>query len=518
MPSGEAAARHGATRSNLAEHRFAGALGDQALLHTMIESELLPHFGAHIDGRWYAPDALPRFAVTNPANGETLAELPALDEASVAMAMTAAQRSLSQRLDLEQRRNALRGIAGALRESEQELGRIICLEHGKPWSEGRAEVAYAAGFFAFCADEIDALAPRELEQRPKDCRWIVHRRPAGVAALVTPWNFPIAMVAKKLSAAIAADCPSLLKPSSKAPLSELALLHLIQQCELLPPDRVQLLTGRSSAIVDAIFAHPALRVLSFTGSTRVGHELIRKSADGIVRLALELGGNAPCIIFEDADIEQAVDALLGNKFRGGGQTCVCSNRVLVHDAVHDDFLAALLPRVAELRLGDGMNEDSDIGPLIDRAAFDKVQRLLQDSLDAGAHRAFGEDPAEPEGDDWGCFFPPQVLSEVAADMPCCREEIFGPVIPVQRFRDEREALRLAEDSEHGLAGYFFTADAARAERVCAALRCGHLGWNTAAGPTPEAPFGGMKHSGFGREGGVEGLFDFVELQTVATPV
>ncbi|MGD2084057.1 MAG: NAD-dependent succinate-semialdehyde dehydrogenase [Chromatiales bacterium] len=479
----------------------------------MIESPLLNEVKGYIDGGWSAADSGDTFDVKNPATGELLASVPSMDRTEVRRAIKAAQRAQKQPSTLEQRRDWLAGIAQALTDERKEIGRILTMEHGKPWGEGQGEVDYAAGFFRFCAENIGELGSYALEARPRNCSWTVHYRPAGVVGLITPWNFPIGMIAKKLSAALAADCASIIKPSSKTPLTMIALFTLMHEHLDLPPGKVSLVTGRAGPIGDELCENPAVRMLSFTGSTEVGRELIRKTADQVKKLALELGGNAPYLVFADADLDQAVEQLVTNKFRGGGQTCVCSNRILVERGVAEVFSTKLGERVGRMRVGNGLEEGVDLGPLIDRSGYEKVRRHLNDALEKGAKMVAGGDPGEWT-EDKGAFFNPTVVRGVMPGMLATQEETFGPLVPIMEFDGEEEAVSLANDTEYGLAAYVFTADDERAQRVIAALEFGHVGHNTGSGPTPEAPFGGMKQSGYGREGGREGLFEFVEPQTV----
>lgn len=475
----------------------------------------LKHREGYIGGSWTAGDKGPPLPVVNPATGEVLAELNRMGKADTIRAVEAAEAALSSPASLDQRRAWLEAIARALLDNQDEIGTLITLENGKPLAEGRGEVAYAAGFFRNAAEHIDVLAPRTLPGRPKGCAWTVHYRPGGVAGLITPWNFPIGMIAKKLAAAIAADTPAVVKPAKATPLSMIALFQILDETVRLPPGRANLVIGNAGAIGGALMEHPAVRIISFTGSTEIGRTLMEQAAPQIKRLALELGGNAPFIVFPDADLDAAAEQLMATKFRAGGQTCVCANRIFVHRSVADAFCNSVASKVNALTVGNGMDDGVDIGPLIDRQGFDKVKRHVEAAMEAGAVRIAGRDPDPPAGENWGCFFPPTVLRGVRQDMTCCREETFGPVVPILEFNDEEEVLDAANAVDAGLAAYFFTADASRAERVAAALRFGHIGWNTGTGPTPEAPFGGMKHSGFGREGGIEGLTEFAEIQTVA---
>lgn len=478
----------------------------------MIESPLLRNLDGYISGVWVSADSGSTFDVHNPANGEKLAEVAAMGREETLRAIEAARTALKQPVSLDQRREWLFAIAQALKDNREEIGRILCSEHGKPWKEGQGEADYAAGFFEFAARNLDALKPHPLDDKPRGCTWTVHYRPAGVVGLITPWNFPIGMIAKKLSSAIAADCPSVIKPSSKTPLTMIALFSLLDDIGL-PPGKVNLVMGSSGPIGDTLMEHADVAVVSFTGSTSVGQRLIEQSAAQVKKLCLELGGNAPFIVFEDADLDAAVEQLIGNKFRGGGQTCVCANRVFVHEQVSEAFAARLGERVASLKVGDGMLDDTDLGPLIDRNGFEKVRRHAADAIAKGARLVAGPDPDTLSADD-GTFYPASVVDGVTPAMECWREETFGPLVPIVHFSDEAQVVEMANDTEFGLAAYVFTSDEARAERVIPQLTFGHVGHNTGSGPTPEAPFGGMKQSGFGREGGVEGLFEFIEPQTV----
>ncbi|WP_298452180.1 NAD-dependent succinate-semialdehyde dehydrogenase [uncultured Marinobacter sp.] len=480
----------------------------------MIESPLLGKMTGYIGGRWTDNEQGNTFDVYNPATGKVIAQVASMPESEVKAAIEAGKSALqlTRPYTIETRRKWLEEIRDALRANKEEVGRILCLEHGKPLNEAQGEVDYAAGFFDYCAKNIQALDAHELPGKPRDCTWTVHYRPVGVTALITPWNFPIGMIAKKLSAALAAGCPSVIKPASETPLTMIALFDLIDKHVNLPDGMVNLVMGKASVIGKVLCESPDVPMLSFTGSTEVGRKLVVDTADQIKKLALELGGNAPFIVFDDADLDAAADNLIANKFRGSGQTCVCANRIFVHEKVMDAFGAKLAARVNKMTVGDGIGGDVDLGPLINKAGFDKVKRHLEDALNKGASLVAGKQPGDlGEGH---LFFPATVISGVTPDMCCSREETFGPLVPMASFRTEEEVIEAGNDTEFGLASYVFTADAERAQRVAAGLRFGHVGWNTGTGPTPEAPFGGMKASGTGREGGLEGLFEFVEAQTV----
>ncbi|MFO7859384.1 MAG: aldehyde dehydrogenase family protein, partial [Ectothiorhodospiraceae bacterium] len=379
----------------------------------MLESPLLRNTQGYINGQRLDADHGKTLTVTNPVDGADLARVPGMGPEETNRAVAAGRGALATPASLAQRRQWLDGIADALQANREEIGRILCLEHGKPWKEAQGEVDYAAGFFRYSAAHLDALEPRVLEERPRNCSWTVHYRPAGVVALVTPWNFPIGMIAKKLSAALAADCPSVIKPSSKTPLTMVALFHILDRELDLPPGKVNLVTGSAGPIGDTLCDHPDVRVLSFTGSTEVGRELIQRSAAQVKKLTLELGGNAPYIVFNDADLDAAADNLIGNKFRGGGQTCVCANRILVQEDVAADFAERVRQRASDLKVGDGMESDTDLGPLVDRNGYEKVRRHLSDALDKGAQLIMGEVPASLTRD-WGGFFPPAIVLGVTS--------------------------------------------------------------------------------------------------------
>lgn len=480
----------------------------------MIDSPLLRTTNGYIDGHWCAADSGQTMPVTNPATGQTIAIVPVMDRAETDRAINAAAASLANPSSIPQRREWLDRLADLITEHRVELGRVITHEHGKPWKEAQGEADYAASFFRYYATVVDHLKPKPLAGRPRDHSWTVHYRPAGVVALVTPWNFPLAMLAKKFSAALAADCASVVKPSSKTPLSMIALFELIQQIGL-PPGKANLVLGPAGPISDALCEHPAVRVISFTGSTPVGKKLMAATAPHLKRLSLELGGNAPFIVFDDANIDDAVEHVMSNKFRGAGQTCVCANRLYVQRGVVEPFAAKLAARANALTIGNGMDDGVEMGPLIDQAAMKKVSEHVDDAISRGATRIAGGQANGTSTD--GSFFPPTVLRGVTNEMLCVREETFGPLAPIIEFDDEPEVITAANSTDYGLAAYVFTQDEDRAHRVIERLNFGHVGWNTGSGPTAEAPFGGMKQSGFGREGGLEGLHDFIETQTVPRP-
>jgi succinate-semialdehyde dehydrogenase/glutarate-semialdehyde dehydrogenase len=478
----------------------------------MIESSLLPHHLGLINGDWVSADSGKTFPVFNPSTGEHLADLPQMGAAETAAAIETAGSAMRLQFPEETRAQWLRNISKGLLEHRQELGRFITLEHGKPLREAIAEVEYAAGFFSFYGGQLGELRNREMPNKIGGANWNIQFRPTGVVGSITPWNFPLAMMAKKLAPAIGAGCAVVAKPASKTPLSAIAFCVIAGEAGV-PNGIINLVIGSAGPIGETLCQHPLVRLISFTGSTEVGIKLALSTAPYVKRLALELGGNAPFLVFEDADLEVAADALMANKFRGSGQTCVCTNRVYAHVNIIESFVDMVVERVRKLRVGDGMNPDTDIGPLIDRTGFDKVAEHVTDAMSHGAKSVIGEVPPRPS-ENWGCFYPPTVLIDVKPNMKVCREETFGPVVAVSQFESTEEVLQAANDTEYGLASYVFTNDTERAQQYAASLAFGHVGLNTAAGPTPEAPFGGMKHSGYGREGGLEGLLEFCEPQTI----
>jgi succinate-semialdehyde dehydrogenase/glutarate-semialdehyde dehydrogenase len=482
----------------------------------MFQSRCLPQIGGFIGGAWAGSRSGEVFAVRDPATGEVLAEVPAMGAAETAAAIEAAALAGATVATVAERRVWLRSIAQLLLANRDELAVIITREQGKPLQEAAAEVSYAAGFFAFFAESLHHLEANELgtPASTPGLSWTVYQRPCGVAALITPWNFPLAMLAKKLAAALAAGCSAVIKPAELTPLSAMALCSLTQSSGVLP-GLINLVTGPPQPIGLALCSHPAVRLVSFTGSTEVGRILMAQCAPHLKRMALELGGNAPFIVCGDADIEAAADALMATKFRCAGQTCVCANRIFVDRRVAADFTSAVCSRVRGLVSGNGLDAGVTIGPLIDRTGWDKVARHVHDARAHGAVVELGDEPPRP-AQDWAAFYPPTVLSSVSPEMLVSREETFGPVVAIATFDTAAQAVAAANATSYGLAAYLFSSDAGRACKLAAELQFGHVAINSGHGPTPEAPFGGVKQSGFGREGGIEGLLEFCDSQSVAT--
>ena len=477
-------------------------------------SELaLLHEAAHIGGRWIAPGD-GRIAVTDPATGEVLGQVPDLGAAETEAAIAAAAAAFVEwgGATADRRADVVWRIYELLLAHEDALAALITRENGKPLAEARGEVRYTAGYFRFYAEEARRVYGETVPGPTATRRILVTRQPVGVCAMITPWNFPLAMLGRKVAAALAAGCTIVAKPADETPFSALALAELCQAAGL-PDGAFNVVTGRPVPIGGALCGSPVVRKLSFTGSTEVGRLLMGLCAPTLKRLSMELGGNAPFVVFEDADLDAAVEGALASKFRNCGQTCVATNRFLVHRSVHDDFVARLTPRLAALPVGNGMTPGVAVGPLINRAGLEKVRRILADALEHEAVLHTGQLPTGAS-----LFMSPALVTGVTDDMAAWREEIFGPLVAVRAFDSEGEAIRLANDTPVGLAAYFYTRDLARSWRVSEALAYGMVGVNTGMISTPVAPFGGVKQSGFGREGGRQGLEDYLQLKYTAIEI
>ena len=466
---------------------------------------------ALIDGAWIDADHGATLAVCNPATGERLGQVPDLGRGETARAIAAAQAAWpAWRENLAQQRAALlRRWHDLMLAHVDDLARLITLEQGKPLAEARGEVAYAAGFLEWFAEEAKRVYGRLIPSPWPGRRVLTLKQPIGVAALITPWNFPAAMLTRKAGAALAAGCPVVSKPASKTPFTALALAWLAQEAGF-PAGVVNVVTGNAAAIGAEFTANPLVRKLSFTGSTETGKRLMADCAATLKSVSLELGGNAPFIVFDDADLDAAVAGALASKYRNAGQTCVCANRLLVQDGIYDEFVARLAAAVVMLEVGNGLDQGVALGPLIDAAAVAKVETHIREAVAAGARIVCGGG-RHPLG---GGFFQPTVLADVRPDMLVCREETFGPLAPVIRFHDEAEAIRLANATEYGLAAYFYSRGMARIWRVSEALEYGMVGVNAGVISTEVAPFGGVKQSGLGREGGAEGIEAYLEQKYV----
>lgn len=453
------------------------------------------------------------FQVIDPGTGKVIGEVADMGASDAAAAIEKAQASFGQwsALLAGERASILKQWHMMVQQNARELARTMTLECGKPFTESRAEVAYGASFIEWSAEQARRTNGEIIPSDKADRKLLALLRPVGVVAAITPWNFPLAMVTRKISPALAAGCTVVLKPASATPLTALRLQELALEAGL--PDGVfNIVTGTDAkAIGEVLATHPLVRKISFTGSTAVGKQLMKLASGTVKKVSLELGGNAPYIIFGDADMEEAVQGVIASKFRNSGQTCVCANRVFVQREAADLFLPLLQKEVEKLKVGHGLEEGVAIGPLIDDKGVEKVERLIADAIGKGARILCG---GKRHGNN-GRYFQPTIFVDITSEMDCTREEIFGPVIPVIFFDREEEAVRMANDTPYGLAAYFHTRDAARMWRVGEALEYGMVGVNTGMISTAVAPFGGVKESGIGREGSQHSLHEFMEWKYIA---
>jgi succinate-semialdehyde dehydrogenase/glutarate-semialdehyde dehydrogenase len=466
---------------------------------------------ALIAGDWVAGSA--RFEVNDPATGQRLADVANLGAADAQAAVAAAQKAWPawRAKTAKERAAVLMKWFTLLHQHADDLARIMTAEQGKPLAEARGEVAYGASFLEWFAEEARRIYGETIPSTDPSKRYLVIKQPIGVCAAITPWNFPIAMITRKVAPALAAGCPVVIKPAEATPLSALAVAELAQRAGM-PAGVLNVLTADAKASVEIgklLCASDAVRHLSFTGSTEVGRILAAQCAPTVKKLSLELGGNAPFIVFDDADLESAVEGAMISKYRNAGQTCVCANRLYAQEGIYDAFVAKLASKAAGIKVGNGFEAGVNQGPLIDAQAMAKVEAHVADALAKGAKVVVGGTRVSGLG---GRFYTPTVLSEVSADMLCAREETFGPVAPVFRFKTEAEAIELANDTEFGLASYFYSRDIGRIFRVGEALEYGMVGVNTGLISTAEVPFGGVKQSGLGREGAHHGIDDYVEIK------
>lgn len=468
-----------------------------------------------IDGAWHDADARGLVAVTDPATGAQIAAVPAMGAAETRRAIEAADQALPawRALTAKERAAVLRRWFELMLEHEDDLAALMTLEQGKPLAEARAEIRYAASFVEWFAEEGKRIYGDLIPSPSADKRLLVIKQPIGVCAAITPWNFPAAMITRKAAPALAAGCTMVVKPANETPLSALALAELAQRAGL-PAGVLNVVTGHAQAIGAELTGHPQVRKLTFTGSTPVGKLLMAQCAETIKKVSLELGGNAPFIVFDDADLDAAVEGAIVAKYRNAGQTCVCVNRLFVHERVYERFLAAFAARVRELRVGNGFAADTQIGPLISDKAVGKVRELIGDALAKGARLVEGGQPhaAGP------LFFQPTILADVVPGMQLLDEEIFGPVTPVVRFSSDAEVVRLANDTPYGLAAYFYSRDVGRVWRIAEQLEYGMVGVNTGLISNEVAPFGGVKESGLGREGSKYGIEDYLEMKYLCLAV
>jgi succinate-semialdehyde dehydrogenase/glutarate-semialdehyde dehydrogenase len=475
------------------------SLSDPTLLQTQ----------AYIGGTWVDADDGATFPVSNPANGELLVRVAKVGATETRRAIEAASLAMEgwKAQPAKIRAGVLRKWFDLMLENQEDLATIMTAEQGKVLAESRGEVAYGASFIEWFGEEAKRIDGDVIPGPSADRRIVCIKQPVGVVAAITPWNFPNAMIARKAAPALAAGCSIVIKPASETPLSAFAMAVLAERAGV-PAGVLNIVAGSSSAIGGELTSNPSVRKLTFTGSTPVGKMLEAQCAETMKKTSMELGGNAPFIVFDDADIDAAVEGAIASKYRNSGQTCVCSNRMLVQHSVYDEFVRKLVAATAELAVGDGFAENVKIGPLVNAAAVDDVDALVQASVDAGAQVALGGGKHALGG----CFYQPTILTDVTRDMPVFRNEIFGPVAPVVRFHTEAEAIAMANDTEFGLASYFYTRDIGRVWRVAEALEYGIVGINEGLISNEMAPFGGVKESGSGREGSKYGMDDYVEIK------
>ena len=464
---------------------------------------------AYVNGQWIDADSGARFAVTNPVNGEVITEVAKTGKAETARAIAAASAAMGEwaRKPAKARAVILRKWFDLMMENQEDLAVIMTAEQGKVLAESRGEIAYGAAFVEWFGEQAKRIDGDVIPGPSPDKRIICIKQPVGVVAAITPWNFPNAMIARKAAPALAAGCTIVIKPASETPLSAFAMAELAERAGV-PAGVINVVAGSSAEIGGELTANPLVRKLTFTGSTPVGKMLTAACAATVKKTSMELGGNAPFIMFDDADLDAAIQGAMISKYRNAGQTCVCSNRLFVQDSVYDAFVEKLVAATAALTVGDGMKDGITIGPLVNVKAVGDVDNLVQASVQSGAKVALGGGPH----DLGGCFYQPTVLTDVTSDMAVFRNEIFGPVAPVVRFSSEEEVIEMANDTEFGLASYFYTRDIGRVWRVAEALDYGIVGINEGVISNEMAPFGGVKESGSGREGSKYGIDDYVEVK------
>ena len=465
---------------------------------------------AYVDGAWIEAQSETTFEVRNPADSASIARVPDMDATDAGRAIDAAAAALPawRAKTAKERTHTLRAWMDLIREHTNDLAQIMTAEQGKPLREARGEINTGADVIEWFAEEARRIYGDIVPPTAGDKRILVLRQPVGVVAAITPWNFPHGMIVRKCAPALAAGCTVVVKPAEDTPLSALALAALADRAGF-PAGVFNVVTAKQpQEIGKELTANPTVRKLSFTGSTAVGKLLMRACADTVKRVSLELGGNAPFIVFDDADLDAAIVGVIASKYRNAGQTCVCANRVFAHESVHEEFVGRLAQAASGLTVGAGTEPDAEVGPLINSDALAKVERIVDDAVAKGARIVIGGKP-HARG---GTFYEPTVLDNVDADMACATEEIFGPVAPVFKFSSEEEVISMANDTRYGLAAYFYSRDLGRVFRVAEALEAGVIGVNVGFSASEVAPFGGVKESGFGREGGKYGIDEYVVLK------
>ncbi len=468
---------------------------------------------AYINGEWLDADNGQTIKVTNPATGEVIGTVPKMGTAETRRAIEAADKALPawRALTAKERSAKLRRWFELMIENQDDLARLMTTEQGKPLAEAKGEIAYAASFIEWFAEEAKRVYGDTIPGHQPDKRLIVIKQPIGVTAAITPWNFPAAMITRKAGPALAAGCTMVLKPASQTPYSALALVELAHRAGI-PAGVLSVVTGSAGEVGGELTGNSLVRKLSFTGSTEIGRQLMQECAKDIKKVSLELGGNAPFIVFDDADLDKAVEGAIISKYRNNGQTCVCANRIYVQDGVYDAFAQKLAAAVAKLKIGNGLEGGTTTGPLIDGKAVAKVQEHIEDAVSKGAKVLSGGKLIE------GNFFEPTILVDVPKTAAVAKEETFGPLAPLFRFKDEAEVIAMSNDTEFGLASYFYARDMSRVFRVAEALEYGMVGINTGLISNEVAPFGGIKASGLGREGSKYGIEDYLEIKYLCISV
>lgn len=462
----------------------------------------------YINGQWVRSVSGEQYEVINPATGKVAAVVSYGDDSDAKLAIDAAAESFEtwSGLSAIQRSSYLYKLYQIMLDEKESLAKAITTEMGKPIKEALGEVNIAADYVLWYAEEAKRIYGELIAASTTNKRLQVIKQPVGPVAAITPWNFPVSMITRKLAPALAAGCTVVLKPASYTPYSAIKLMECVEKAGF-PRGVVNLVIGKSSAIGNEFTTNPLIRKITFTGSTEVGKKLMQASSQQVKRVSMELGGHAPFIVFEDADLDKATDGVLISKYRNTGQTCICLNRLYVHSSIQEEFTHLLKEKVEKLTVGNGMEDTTEIGPLVDKSALEKVEEHVQDALQKGAQLVTGGEQVKEEGD---LFYKPTVLSNVTKEMLITSEETFGPVCPIYTFEDEEEVIQMANDTEYGLAAYYYTKDLGRATRVGEKLQYGIIGVNDPAPTTVQAPFGGMKESGTGREGGHQGLAGFLE--------
>lgn len=470
-----------------------------------------------INGEWKSSDKDNWLDVLNPANGELIGKIAKGGRKDTLKAIEAAYNAFHNwsKASAKDRSKIIRRWYELIIENKEEIAEIMTKEQGKPLKEAIGEVIYGAGFVEWYAEEAKRVYGETIPANSNDKRILVHKQPVGVIAAITPWNFPAAMITRKIAPALAAGCTAVVKPASSTPLTAVKLFQLLEEAGL-PKGVANLIVGDSNEIGEALLEDDRVRKITFTGSTKVGKMLMEKSSKTVKNISLELGGHAPLLIFDDADLDKAVEGTISSKFRNGGQVCIATNRVYVQERIKDKYLDKLKEKVESLTIGDGFDQDTDIGPLIDKNGYDKVNEHIKDALNKGGNIITGGKGKHTGNNDrGGYFFIPTILDNASGEMLMMKEETFGPIVPVTTFQTVDEAIKLANDTNYGLAAYIFTQNLSRGFKVSEALEYGIVGLNDGSPSTPQAPFGGFKESGLGREGGHYGIDEFLEVKYIS---